>query len=141
MKSLAWWFRSVGAVYLVLGSTFIPAINAGRVTLLVPGFDGGAGGPAWRGFVDYLFMFGLEELVLGAFLITASFVPRWFEPLVLLVCSLSLVRGIGHDIYMISQGYSLLNNSIFIALHAAIIVTGLLLLRRARLSARRNSIL
>ncbi|WP_291036458.1 BphX family protein [Herbiconiux sp.] len=133
MKSLTWWFRGVGLVYLILGSTFIPAINTGRVTQLVPAFDGAVYGPGWQGFVDYLFMFGLEELVLGVFLIAASFVPRWFEPLVLLLCGLSLVRGIGHDIYMISQGYSLLNNLVFITLHAVIIVTGLMLLRRARL--------
>lgn len=132
MKMLAWWFRAVGAVYLILGSTFIPTVNAGRVEQLVPGFDGPLGGIAWKGFVDYLFMFGLEELVLGAFLIAASFVPRWFEPLVLLVCGLSLVRGIGHDVYMISQGYSVVSNAIFIALHVTIIVSGLLLLRRSR---------
>ncbi|AXH34673.1 hypothetical protein DVJ78_03935 [Humibacter sp. BT305] len=78
-------------------------------------------------------MFGLEELVLGAFLIAVSFVPRWFEPVVLLVCALSVVRGIGHDVYMISQGYSIVSNTIFIALHTAIIVTGLVFLRRARI--------
>ncbi|MCS5497910.1 BphX family protein [Cnuibacter physcomitrellae] len=133
MKSLAWWCRAVGVVYLVLGSTFIPAINTGRVEQLVPGFDGALDGPAWAGFVDYLFMFGLEELVLGAFLIAVSFVPRWFEPVVLLVCALSVVRGIGHDVYMISQGYSIVSNTIFIALHTAIIVTGLVFLRRARI--------
>ncbi|WP_378143684.1 BphX family protein [Cnuibacter sp. UC19_7] len=133
MKSLAWWCRAVGGVYLVLGTTFIPAINTGRVEQLVPGFDGTLDGPAWQGFVDYLFMFGLEELVLGLFLIAVSFVPRWFVPVVLLVCALSVVRGIGHDLYMISQGYSVVSNTIFIALHTAIIVSGLLLLRRARI--------
>ena len=130
MKSMAWWFRAVGALYILLGSTFVPAINSGRVETLVPGFDGAEGGTAWSGFVDYLFMFGLEEIVLGAFLIAASFVPRWFTPLVLLVCVLSLVRGIGHDLYMIASGYSVLNNTIFIVMHLAIIATGLLLLRR-----------
>lgn len=133
MKSVTWWCRAVGVVYLLLGSTFIPAINTGRVEQLVPGFDGALDGPAWQGFVDYLFMFGLEELVLGAFLIAVSFVPRWFEPVILLVCALSLVRGIGHDVYMISQGYSVITNVIFIALHAAIITTGLVFLRRARI--------
>lgn len=132
MTSLAWWFRVVGAVYLVLGSTFLPFINSGRVPTLVPGFDGAQGGAAWSGFVDYLLMFGLEELVLGVFLIAASFRPGWFTPLVWLVCSLSVVRGIGHDVYMISQGYSLVNNLVFIALHVAIIVSGAVLLRRAR---------
>jgi hypothetical protein len=132
MTSLTWWLRVVGAVYLVLGSTFLPFVNSGRVETLVPGFDGAEGGAAWSGFVDYLLMFGLEELVLGVFLIVASFRPSCFTPLVWLVCSLSVVRGIGHDVYMISQGYSLANNLVFIALHLAIIVSGALLLRRAR---------
>lgn len=136
MKSVAWWFRIVGVLYLVLGSTFIPAINTGRVTQLVPGFDGAQSGTAWRGFVDYLFMFGLDELVLGAVLIAASFVPRWFEPLIVLVCALSIVRGIGHDLYMIGQGYSVVTNTLFIALHVGIIVSGLIVSRRAGLFRR-----
>jgi len=130
MRALAWWFRVVGAVYAVLGATFIPVINTARVDILVPGFDGARGGPAWNGFVDYLLMFGLEELVLGAFLIFASFRPRWWTPLVWLLVLLSVVRGIGHDLYMIASGYSVLSNVLFIVLHLAIISTGVVLLRR-----------
>jgi hypothetical protein len=132
MKALAWWFRIVGAVYVALGITFLPAINTGRVEMLVPGFDGDPGGPAWDGFVDYLLMFGLEEIVLGSFLVLASFLPRWWEPLVWLLVSLSVVRGIGHDLYMIANGYSVLSNVAFVVLHLAIIGTGVLLLRRWR---------
>jgi hypothetical protein len=137
MRLLAWWFRIVGAVYLTLGVTFIPAINTGRVDFLVPGFDGVVGGAAWNGFVDFMFMFGLEQLVLGSFLVFASFRPRWWEPLVWLLVTFSVVRGIGHDVYMIVSGYSLLSNLLFVALHLAIIVTGVAFLRRYRAQARR----
>jgi hypothetical protein len=131
--ALAWWFRVVGIVYVVLGVTFVPAINAGRIELLVPGFDGGA--IAARGLVDYLFMFGLEELVLGSFLVVASFRPRWWEPLVWLLVALSAIRGIGHDAYMIASGYSVLTNTAFAIFHLALIATGLVLLRRFRAAA------
>lgn len=132
MHALSWWLRAVGAVYLLLGLTFLPFLNTHRVLQFVPGFDGQVAGPAWNGFVDYLFMFGLEEIVLGAFLIVASFRPAWFTPLVWLLCALSVVRGIGHDLYMLANGYSVLTNVLFIALHLTIVVSGLLLLRRAR---------
>ena len=138
MKLLAWWFRGVGLVYLGLGITFLPFINSGRVELLVPGFDGPEGGVAWQGFVDYLFMFGLEEIVLGSFLIVASFRPRWWQPLVWLLVAFSVVRGIGHDLYMLSAGYSVATNVAFIALHLAIIVTGLGLYRRWQRAAARR---
>ncbi len=133
MKTLAWWFRIVGIVYVALGVTFVPFINTGRVETLVPGFDGAVDGPAWNGFVDYLFMFGLEEIVLGVFLIAvASIRPSRYAPLVWLLVAFSVIRGIGHDIYMIASGYSLVNNLVFIALHLTIIVSGVLILRRAR---------
>ena len=133
MKTLAWWFRIVGLVYVVLGVTFIPIINTGRVEMLVPGFDGAVDGPAWNGFVDYLFMFGLEEIVLGAFLIAvASVRPARYAPLVWLLVAFSVIRGIGHDLYMIASGYSVVTNLVFVSLHVAIIVSGLLILRRAR---------
>lgn len=133
MKTLAWWFRIVGLVYVVLGVTFIPFINTTRVETLVPGFDGAVDGTAWNGFVDYLFMFGLEEIVLGVFLIAvASLRPSRYAPLVWLLVAFSVIRGIGHDVYMIANGYSLVNNLVFIALHLAIIVSGVLIVRRAR---------
>lgn len=137
MRLLAWWFRVVGAVYVALGVTFIPLINTGRVDFLVPGFDGAVDGPAWNGFVDFMFMFGLEEIVLGTFLVVASFRPRWWEPLVWLLVSFSVVRGIGHDLYMILNGYSVLSNLMFAVLHLAIIGTGVAFLRRFRAQGRR----
>jgi len=138
MRLLAWWFRVVGLVYVALGVTFVPVLNTGRVDVLVPGFDASRGGPAWNGFVDFTFMFGLEEIVLGAFLIFASFRPRWWEPLVWLLVAFSLVRGIGHDVYMIASGYSLASNLAFVAFHLSLIVTGVLFLRRWQRRARRT---
>jgi hypothetical protein len=134
MRLLTWWFRVVGTVYIVLGVTWIPMLNTSRVDALVPGFDGAPGGPAWNGFVDYLFMFGLEQIVLGCFLLAASFRPRWQEPLVWLLVAFSVVRGIGHDLYQIANGYAVLPMILFIVFHLALIATGVAFLRRAKSS-------
>ncbi|PVW03897.1 hypothetical protein DEA06_11040 [Microbacterium sp. Gd 4-13] len=137
MRLLAWWFRIVGLVYMALGVTFIPLLNTGRVDGLVPGFDAARGGPAWNGFVDFTFMFGLEEIVLGAFLVFASFRPRWWESLVWLLVALSVVRGVGHDVYMIASAYSPGSYVAFAAFHLVLITTGVLFLRRWQRRARR----
>jgi hypothetical protein len=106
--------------------TFIPILNTARVETLVPGFDGTP--------------VGLEEIVLGLFLIAvASVRPARFAPLVWLLIAFSVIRGIGHDLYMIASGYSLANNLVFIALHLAIIVSGVLVLRRARRRAPQSA--
>ena len=139
MKTLAWWFRIVGLIYLALGVTFIPILNTARVETLVPGFDGAPGGAAWNGFIDYTFMFGLEEIVLGLFLIAvASVRPARFAPLVWLLIAFSVIRGIGHDLYMIASGYSLASNLAFVAFHLSLIVTGVLFLRRWQRRSRRT---
>ncbi len=135
MKKLAWWFRITGIVYLVLGALWLPTINAAKLGTVIPGFDGPHGGTAYRGFLDYLFMFGLEMLVVGAFLILASWRPRWQEPLVWLIVALSAVRGVFDDAYMIAAGYPTAQNVVFIVMHVAIGVTGILFLRSAKRDA------
>ncbi len=82
MKKLTWWFRIVGVIYILLGIGFIPALNAARLPLMIPGFDAPIGGAAYRGILDFTFMFGLEMMVIGGFLLYASRAPNatstWF---------------------------------------------------------------
>jgi len=132
MRSLTYWFRAVGALYLFLGVMWLPPLTSARLTSSIPGFDGPAGGTAEAGFVDHMVMFSLELLVLGGFLVFASFRPQWHEPLLWLVVALSVVRGIIDDIYMIVMGYPVGLFLAFIALHAAVIVSALLCRRAAR---------
>ena len=130
MNFMVWWLRAVGVLYLVLGAAWLPPVTSTRLEGAVPGFDGPAGGTAERGFADYLLMFGLELIVLAAFLLVASFRRSWWVPAAWLVIALSMVRGIVDDVYMIAVGYPVPMFLGFIALHAVVILTGLIALRR-----------
>lgn len=98
---------------------------------MVPGWDAPAGGSAERGFLDWTFVFGLELLV-TVVLAVASFRPTFWLPLVPLVIALEAVRGIADDVYMLIAGYGVASNVVFIVVHAAIIVSGVLVYRGAR---------
>ena len=130
MNFMTWWLRAVAVLYLVLGLAWLPPLTLARLDSAVPGFDGPAGGAAARGFADYLLMFGLELLVLAIFLLVASFRRSWWVPAAWLVIALSAVRGILDDVYMIAAGYPIPMFLGFIALHAAVILTGVIALRR-----------
>lgn len=131
MKFFAWWLRIVGIVNIALGVMWLPSLNAARLELSVPGWDTPQGGAAYRGFLDYTMLFGLDLIILGAFLIIASFRPQQSRILAWLAIALSAVRGILDDIYMIVAGYPVAAMLAFIGLHTAIIVTGLVALRAA----------
>lgn len=133
MSRLTWWFRIVGLVYILLGIGFIPALNAARIPLILPGFDAPVGGVAYRGLLDYMFVFGLDLLVIGAFLLYASRQPARHLSVLWLVVALEFVRGILDDMYMLAQGYSVPVMLGFIVLHIIIIVTGVALARQVQI--------
>lgn len=132
MNRLKWWFRAVGAIYVLLGIGFIPVVNAARIPLMLPGFDAPAGGTAYRGLLDFSFMFGLDLLVIGLYLLYASRDPLRHVSIVWLVVALEAVRGILDDIYMIARGYDALVYGAFIVLHLVIIATGITFVRRVQ---------
>lgn len=132
MNRLRWWFRAVGAIYVLLGIGFIPFVNAARIPLMLPGFDAPAGGIAYRGLLDFSFMFGLDLLVIGGFLLHASRDPLRHVPIVWLIVALEAVRGILDDIYMIARGYAAPVYVGFIVLHLVIIGTGIAFARQAQ---------
>lgn len=131
MRFLTWWFRIVGLVNIVLGVMWLPFLNAARLELSVPGWDAPIGGAAYRGFLDYMLLFGLDLIILGVFLVIASFRPQQSRILAWLAIGLSAVRGVLDDVYMIAAGYPVGAMLAFIAMHTAIIVTGILALRSA----------
>ncbi len=130
MNRLKWWFRLVGALYILLGVGFIPALNAARLPLMLPGFDAPIGGTAYRGLLDFTLMFGLDLLVTGAYMLYASRDPGKHLSIVWLVVALEIVRGILDDIYMLIQGYAAPFYIGFIVLHLVIIVTGVVFVRQ-----------
>ena len=139
MKKLTWWFRLVGILYLLLGIGFIPALNAPRLPLMIPNFDAPIGGAAYRALLDYTFMFGLEMMVVGGFLLYASRAPQRNLNLVWLIVWLELVRGIFDDMYMIGRGYNPAFMFGFTILHLIIIGTGILFVRKVQKTALKQA--
>lgn len=138
MNRLKWWFRAVGAIYVLLGIGFIPVVNAARIPLMLPGFDAPEGGVAYRGLLDFSFMFGLDLLVIGLYLLHASRDPLKHLSIVWLVVALEAVRGILDDIYMIARGYAAPVYAGFIVLHLIIIATGIACVRRVQAEPSRT---
>ena len=66
------WFVSVGIIYTLLGIGFTPPINSLRIHTMIPGFDAPINGTAYWGLLDFSFMFGLDLLVTGLFMLYAS---------------------------------------------------------------------
>ncbi|RME88465.1 MAG: hypothetical protein D6770_06910, partial [Anaerolineae bacterium] len=97
-----------------------------------PNFDAPMGGVAYRAVLDYSFMFGLDLLVIGGFLLYASRRPQKHLSLVWLVIALEIVRGILDDLYMISQGYNAAFMLGFIVLHLIVIIPGAAFARRVK---------
>ena len=139
MPSLTWWFRIVGAIYMLLGLGFLPALNAARLPQLLPGFDAPIDGVAFRALLDYTLMFGLDLFVIGAFLLGATHAPQRYVPVVWLVLALELIRGIFDDVYMLARGYAAPLYLGFIVLHLIIIVTGILSVRQLHIEAPGNA--
>ena len=132
MRALTWWFRITGVVYLLLGASWAPGISQATLATKIPDFDGPIGGTAYAGYFDWMTGFGIDLFVTGVFLLVASRRPSRAMLLFWLVIVLGLTRGIGLDAYLILAGYPLVSNLVFIAVHAAIIVAGLLVRRAAR---------
>ncbi|GMV33686.1 hypothetical protein FBQ83_11365 [Chloroflexi bacterium CFX5] len=130
MNKLKWWFRIVGALYILLGVGFAPALNAARLPMILPGVE--TSGVTYHGLLDFSFMFGLDLLVTGAFMLWASRDPLKNVSIVWLVVALEIVRGILDDLYMILQGYAAPFYIGFIVLHLVIIVTGIQYARQAK---------
>lgn len=130
MNKLKWWFRVVGILYFLLGVGFVPALNASRLPMMLPGVE--TLGVTYHGLLDFSFMFGLDLIVTGAFMLWASRDPLKNLSIVWLVVALEIVRGILDDFYMILQGYAAPLYIGFIVLHLTIIVTGIVFLRQAQ---------
>ena len=133
MNRLKWWFRIVGIFYILLGIGFIPALNSMRLNKMLPNFDAPIGGVAYHGLLDFSFMFGLDLLITGAFLLHFSGNPLKYSWFVWFIVALEIVRGIIDDLYMIISGYEAPFFIIFIIVHLIIIVTGILFLKKERI--------
>lgn len=132
MKKLTWWFRSVGAFYLLLALMnmyFVLFNPAGMATMTAFPFP--VTPDTTQAFVDGWSPFAFEVLGIGTFMLWASRNPRRYLGAVWLLVWLELLHGVLDDIYLIARGYDMIGYLVFIAIHLAIIVTGVMFGRQA----------
>lgn len=130
------WMRVVGTISFLLGVGFIPPINEARVPFVFPFAEGAEGTLLFEAFIDYSFAFGIDLLVLGGFLWWAARRPADHIWLVWLVVWIEAFRVVG-DAWALTSGYPESMNWVFggfIAFHIAVVVTGVLAVRRERTS-------
>ena len=133
------WLRAVGGFYVLVGVFNLPPVIEARFPMQYPDLGIGVDSAPAQALVDVWFMFGLEIAVTGVALLLAARNPVRHVALVWLVLGLEVVRGIVDDLYLLARGYDVGIYVGWIVLHAVIIVTGLLALRRAGLLPRRDA--
>lgn len=128
---LTWWMRVVGAFYLLLGIMFVPQLNEPRLGAAIPALATPDRTLSYRALLDWMFVFGLDLVVLGAALLWFSRRPYEALGLVYAVVALELVRGVAYDVYYVAQGYATAAFYIvFIPLHLVIAGTGMAFARQ-----------
>ncbi len=132
MKKLIWWFRIVGAFYLLL------ALMNMYFVLLNPSFAGDmmafpfpTTNDTLMAFVDGWSPFAFEILGIATFMLWASRNPRRYLGAVWLLVWLEFLHGVLDDIYLIARGYDTVGYIVFIVIHLIIIGTGVLFGRQA----------
>ena len=125
------WLQAVGALYL-LNFVMITFVRAPIASLGPEGAlaQAAAGEPMARFLVDTWTLFGLEVGAVGVALLIASRVPDQARALMWTVIAIEASRGIIADLYMIVRGNDATVLGVWIVIHAAVIATGLLCLRR-----------
>ncbi|MBI5303428.1 MAG: BphX family protein [Chloroflexi bacterium] len=134
MKKLQWWFRIVGAFYLLLtlmnlGVTIFDTQLQMYKDLLPPPLTGNT--LAARGFADAWFVFVMDVLGTAIFLLWASRNPLKHISVVWFAVLLEFLHGVVGDAYWITRGYDVMSYLVFIVIHFIIIVTGAMFAREA----------
>jgi hypothetical protein len=132
MKKLKWWFVIVGAFYLLLAlmNMYFVLFNPGGMSSMTR-FPFLVTPDTTQAFIDGWSPFAFEVLGIGTFMLWASRNPRRYLGAVWLLVWLELLHGVVDDIYLIARGYDAVGYLVFIAIHLAIIVTGVLFARQA----------
>lgn len=131
MKMLTWWFRIVGAFYLLLAlmNMYIVLLNPSAISAMAT-FPFPTTTDTVMAFVDGWSPFAFEILGIGTFMIWASRNPRRYLGAVWLLVWLELLHGVLDDIYLIVRGYDAVSYIVFIVVHLIIIVTGIMAVRK-----------
>ena len=129
MNGLKWWFRLVGAFYLLLA-----AVNAHGIFVDPSSFaqmQGFSTNPdVVKAFVVGWSPFAFEIVAIATFLLWASRDPRKYLGAVWFLVWLELFHGVLDDMYLIANGLSVGFYTAFTVVHLIIIVTGILVARQ-----------
>jgi hypothetical protein len=130
--ALRWWMRVVGAFYLL--KFVVVAFVKGPIRGQAPEALGLAatGDHVARFLVDTWVIFGLEMAALGAALVIASSTPYRARALAFAIIGVE-ISGITADVYQVARGHAWTIPGVWVAIHALIIVAGLLSLRSSRM--------
>lgn len=130
MNKLKWWFRVVGAFYLLLAliNLYAMFVDSSYFAQTLP-FPAEAN--VVKAFVIGWSPFAFEMLGIATFMLWASRDPAKYLGAVWLLVWLELLHGVVDDIYLIANGFSAPGYSAFIIVHLIIIVTGVLFARQA----------
>jgi hypothetical protein len=131
MKKLTWWFRIVGAFYLLLAvmnlyGTFVDQAFFAQI-LPFPASE-----QVVKAFVIGWSPFAFEILGLGTFMLWASRNAGKYSGAVWLIVWLELLHGVVDDVYLIANGFNAAEYVPFIVIHLIIIVTGVLFARQTQ---------
>ena len=147
LHKLKWWFRIVGAFYLLLGvmnmyGTFVDSSVFAQALPYAPNSD------VVKAFVVGWSPFAFEIVGIATFMLWASRDPRKYLGAVWLLVWLEVMHGVLDDVYLIANGFSAAEYIPFIVIHLIIIVTGVLFARQvsaqpsqpARLTAKESTL-
>lgn len=136
MNKLKWWFRIVGGFYLLLAlmNMYFVLFNPGGVTSAAT-FPFPVTADTTMAFIDGWSAFAFEILGIATFMLWASRNPRRYLGAVWLLVWLELLHGVVDDVYLIVRGYDAVSYAVFIAIHIAIIITGVWAARAAEAEA------
>ena len=132
MNTMRWWLRIVGLFYLLQFIAMVvvraPIRSAGPAGVLD---NASAGDPTATFLVDTWTTFGLEVGAIGIVLLVASRFAAEARLLVWAIIAIELARGIVLDVYMLARGYPAAVYGTWIPIHALVIATAFLALRRS----------
>lgn len=135
MKKITWWFRIVGAFYLLLTTMNMYFLFVGdgiqmfADTLPAPM---NADPLASRAFADAWLVFVFEFGVLGVMSLVASRDPAQNRIMAWVIIWAEIFRGIVADAIWIMRGYNADSYIGFIVVHLIIVFTGFVFLRQAK---------
>jgi hypothetical protein len=134
MNKLKWWFRVIGAFYLLLTAMNLSALFLGSGQMFADTLPAPMNTDAFavQAFGDAWLVFVFELGVLGAMALVAAREPARNRIMAWTIIWAEVFRGIVADAIWITRGYAVASYAIFIVIHLIIIVSGVVFVRQTQ---------